>query len=60
MKYVSCEWIENGMDFDVGVFGSNIMMCCYVSCPGGGNIMLKRDFDGTIPDWNEFWKEKNK
>lgn len=60
MKYVSCEWIENGMDFDVGVFGSNIMMCCYVSCPGGGNIMLKRNFDGTIPDWNEFWKEKNK
>ncbi len=59
MKYVSCEWIENGMDFDVGVYGSNIMMCCYVSCPGGGNIMLKRNFDGSLIDWKEFWKIKN-
>ena len=59
-RYVSCEWIENGMDFDVGVFGSNIMMCCYVSCPGGGNIMLKRDFDGSPINWDEFWAEKNR
>lgn len=58
-RYVSCEWIENGMDFDVGVYGSNIMMCCYVSCPGGGNIMLKRDFDGSPIDWEEFWRVKN-
>lgn len=58
-EYISCEWIENGMDFDVGVFGSNIMMCCYVSCPGGGNIMLKRDFDGSPINWEEFWKLKN-
>lgn len=58
-EYVSCEWIENGMDFDVGIYGSNIMMCCYVSCPGGGNIMLKRDFDGSPIDWDNFWKIKN-
>lgn len=58
-EYISCDWIENGMDFDVGVFGSNIMECCYVSCPGGGNIMLKRDFDGSPIDWEEFWNLKN-
>lgn len=58
-EYISCEWLENGIDFDVGVYGSNIMQCCYVSCPGGGNIMLKRDFDGSPIDWEEFWKLKN-
>ncbi len=58
-EYISCEWIEGGMDFDVGVYGSNIMMCCYVSCPGGGNIMLKRDFDGSPIDWEKFWELKN-
>ena len=58
-EYVSCDWIENGMDFDVGVYGSNIMMCCYVSCPGGGNIMLKRDFDGKQINWVKFWQLKN-
>lgn len=57
--YKSCEWIENGMDFDVGFHGSNIMMCCYVSCPGGGNIMLKTDYNGEDIDWDEFWKVKN-
>ncbi|MCR5261695.1 MAG: radical SAM protein [Candidatus Gastranaerophilales bacterium] len=57
-EYISCDWIEGGMDFDVGVFGSNIMMCCYVSCPGGGNIMLKRGFDGSPIDWDEFWRLK--
>ena len=23
-EYISCEWLENGMDFDVGVYGSPI------------------------------------
>ena len=58
--YKSCEWIENGIDFDVGIYGSNIMMCCYVSCPGGGNIMLKEDYHGEKIDWDEFWKIKNR
>ena len=57
--YESCEWIENGMDFDVGSRGSNILMCCYISCPGGGNIFLKRDYKGEDIDWDEFWKLKN-
>lgn len=59
-EYVSCEWLESGMDFDVGFYGSNIQMCCYVSCPGGGNIMLKKDYDGSLIDWDDFWEKKNK
>jgi len=57
--YKSCEWIENGIDFDVGMYGSNIMMCCYVSSIGGGNIMLKTDYNGETIDWDEFWRIKN-
>ncbi len=59
-KYLSCEWIEYGLDFDVGVYGSNVKMCCYLSAPGGGNTMLIKDYRGEKINWESFFKLKNK
>lgn len=59
-KYVSCQWVEYGIDFDLGVYGSNIKMCCYLSAPGGGNTMLIKDYKGEKIDWRNFFELKNK
>lgn len=59
-KYTSCQWLEYGMDFDLGVYGSNIKICCYLSAPGGGNTLLIKDYKGEKIDWKEFFKLKNK
>lgn len=59
-KYISCPWIEYGIDFDLGVYGSNVKMCCYLSAPGGGNTMLIKDYKGEPIDWKKFFKLKNK
>ncbi len=58
-KYVSCPWIEYGMDFDLGVYGSNIKTCCYLSAPGGGNLMIFKDYYGEKIDWKKFFKIRN-
>ena len=57
-KYVSCKWLESGVCFDNGVYGSNIKLCCYMSAPGGGNAMIFTDYHGEKIDWNEFFKIK--
>ncbi len=57
-KYVSCKWIESGVCFDNGVYGSNVKLCCYMSAPGGGNTMIFEDYKGGKIDWNEFFKIK--
>lgn len=59
-RYTSCEWIEYGMDFDLGVYGSNLKICCYLSAPGGGNTKLIENYKGEKIDWREFFKLKNK
>ena len=58
-KYVSCKWLESGVCFDNGVYGSNVKLCCYMSAPGGGNSMIFEDYHGEKIDWNEFFKIKN-
>ncbi len=57
-KYVSCKWLESGVCFDNGVYGSNIKLCCYMSAPGGGNTMIIEDYHGEKIDWNDFFRIK--
>ncbi len=58
-KYTSCKWLESGVCFDNGVYGSNVKLCCYMSAPGGGNSMIFRDYHGEKIDWDKFFKIKN-
>lgn len=57
-KYVSCKWLESGVCFDNGVYGSNVKLCCYMSAPGGGNAMIFKDYNGEKIDWDEFFRIK--
>jgi molybdenum cofactor biosynthesis enzyme MoaA len=57
-KYISCKWLESGVCFDNGVYGSNVKLCCYMSAPGGGNSMIYEGYRGEKIDWNEFFKIK--
>lgn len=57
-KYVSCKWLESGVCFDNGVYGSNIKLCCYMSAPGGGNVMIFEDYHGEKINWDEFFRIK--
>ena len=58
-KYVSCKWLESGVCFDNGVYGSNVKLCCYMSAPGGGNSMIFENYKGSKIDWSEFFRIKN-
>lgn len=58
-KYISCKWLETGVCFDNGVYGSNVKLCCYMSAPGGGNSMIFENYRGEKIDWDKFFKIKN-
>lgn len=58
-KYISCKWLESGVCFDNGVYGSNVKLCCYMSAPGGGNSMIFEGYKGEKINWEEFFKIKN-
>lgn len=58
-KYISCKWLESGVCFDNGVYGSNVKLCCYMSAPGGGNSMIFEDYHGEKINWDEFFRIKN-
>ena len=57
-KYISCSWLESGVCFDNGVYGSNVKLCCYMSAPGGGNSMIFEDYHGSKINWDEFFRIK--
>ena len=57
-KYISCKWLESGVCFDNGVYGSNVKLCCYMSAPGGGNSMIFEDYHGEKINWDEFFRIK--
>ncbi|MBE7705368.1 MAG: radical SAM protein [Cyanobacteria bacterium SIG29] len=57
-KYISCKWLESGVCFDNGVYGSNVKLCCYMSAPGGGNSMIFEDYHGEKIDWEKFFQIK--
>ena len=54
MRYKSCDWIENGISFDVDSY----KVCCLYSAMGGGNTVVKSDYNGDAVDWNEFFTFK--
>ncbi|MBQ8887643.1 MAG: radical SAM protein [Candidatus Gastranaerophilales bacterium] len=58
-RYISCKWLESGVCFDNGVYGSNVKLCCYMSAPGGGNSMIFENYKGSKIDWDKFFKIKN-
>ena len=58
-KYVSCKWLESGVCFDNGVYGSNIKLCCYMSAPGGGNAMIYEGYKGEKINWDDFFRIKS-
>jgi len=57
-KYTSCKWLESGVCFDNGVYGSNVKLCCYMSAPGGGNSMIFEGYKGEKINWDEFFRKK--
>ena len=59
-KYISCKWLESGVCFDNGVYGSNVKLCCYMSAPGGGNAMIFENYHGEKIDWDKFFEIKRK
>lgn len=59
-KYISCKWLESGVCFDNGVYGSNVKLCCYMSAPGGGNSMIFEDYHGEKINWEKFFEIKNR
>lgn len=48
------------MDFDVGVYGSNLKLCCYLSHKGKGNAYIKKNYFGEKINWKKFFKIRNK
>ena len=58
-RYISCKWLESGVCFDNGVYGSNVKLCCYMSAPGGGNSMIFEDYHGEKINWENFFRIKS-
>ena len=58
-RYISCKWLESGVCFDNGVYGSNVKLCCYMSAPGGGKSLIFEDDHGETIKWDEFFRIKN-
>lgn len=55
MRYKSCDWIESGISFDVDSY----KVCCLYSAKGGGNTIVKENYNGEKIDWNSFFEFKN-
>lgn len=55
MRYKSCDWIESGISFDVDSY----KVCCLYSAKGGGNTIVKDNYNGEKIDWNSFFEFKN-
>ena len=56
MRYKSCDWIENGISFDVDSY----KVCCLYSSFGGGNTIVKSNYTGEEVFWNEFFTFKQR
>lgn len=57
MNYLSCELIENGLDFAP----NRINLCCRTNpAVGGENIVLMKNYNGEPIDWDKFFELKNK
>ena len=56
MKYLSCRYIEHGMDFE----HTRLETCCFTCHTGGGHITLKNEYSGEAIDWDKLFKLKRK
>ena len=56
MKYLSCRYIEHGMDFE----HTRLETCCFTCHSGGGQITLKNVYAGEPIDWQELFDKKRK
>ncbi len=54
MKYLSCRYIEHGMDFE----HTRLETCCFTCHSGGGHITLENEYSGEPIDWNELFEKK--
>ncbi|MBQ9245725.1 radical SAM protein [bacterium] len=56
MKYLSCRYIEHGMDFE----HTRLETCCFTCHSGGGRITLQDVYKGEPIDWKELFDKKRK
>ncbi len=56
MKYLSCRYIEHGMDFE----HTRLETCCFTCHSGGGRITLQNEYEGEKIDWQKFFDKKRK
>ena len=56
MRYLSCRYIEHGMDFE----HTRLETCCFTCHKGGGKITLKDTYEGEKIDWNALFELKRK
>ncbi len=56
MKYLSCRYIEHGMDFE----HTRLETCCFTCHSGGGKITLKNEYAGEAIDWDKLFELKRK
>lgn len=56
MKYLSCRYIEHGMDFE----HTRLETCCFTCHSGGGQITLKDEYSGEKIDWDALFEKKRK
>lgn len=56
MKFTSCNWITHGLNFEPG----HIEMCCLRCHIGGGNLVVKPEYNGDVLDWEKFFELKQK
>ena len=56
MKYLSCRYIEHGMDFE----HTRLETCCFTCHSGGGHITLEPTYAGEEIDWQALFEKKRK
>ena len=56
MKYLSCRYIEHGMDFE----HTRLETCCFTCHSGGGHITLQNEYQGEPINWEELFEKKRK
>ncbi len=56
MKYLSCRYIEHGMDFE----HTRLETCCFTCHSGGGRITLQDEYSGENINWEELFEKKRK
>lgn len=54
MKYLSCRYIEHGVDFE----HRRLETCCFTCHTGGGGITLLQNYKGEQIDWDSIFAKK--